>query len=798
MAPLDTRYQAAMLLSGVGDSLGYKNGVWFSCSNGIKIHEELEKLGGVNNLEIKRPEWKVSSYTLLNLHTAIALTTVPYKTVNDSVLMLVAKMYKNTTDDWDMDARHPDETFYAARERLNPGGDQGIIVPFDVNGISSAAAVRGMCIGLRHPGPMDLHNLIKLSIEIGRLLNHNPSGFLGTVATALFTSYALQKKDVKEWGYGLMKTLPKAMSYVKERGIAVQENLTAWNEFEDKWRSYVRLRRIETGEHDPEFPRPYDIKIREEFYKSISGNERPGSNGCDATIIAYDVFLSFDGSWEDLCVRSICHGGLSNVTCSLTACWYGALYGYKGVEKCNYSKVEFWRHLQGLEDHLFNQSDNERLKITKDLAEIENIENPGIAPANDDIRCIYVREGISTNNLIDDQVAKLREDVTSDESMSIGDAIYSHLRNFLDKLGDAYPSCKVSELIKVGSFHKGTKIYFADEFDFIAVLSELSKPGTFVVESSCDDGGRVNIRFNDDCTDLVHVNEHWDNDELQEQQATKITEKVCTRLYNTVMTDRKSIRLISIYDHHDRAEWMALPSVKGVELSVRFSEARSPNMVWEFLYKDRIISVDITLAVRYSNIKELFAPENATVPEVGKAILQRGSVLLVAYRDGFRLTITETEVEYVRKRLAIRHIHLYLYLKYFNYKYGEYASLKRIGCLPFSSYMLKTMCIYHDLRCNKDKEKITNETCLRDIVDIMEESLSEGYQYPAETVNGIVVGFLPSIFNKTKNLYKEPFKSVDRLKALREIMIRDMKTTHFSGRKWQGLSDILSTTAIYE
>lgn len=65
MAPLSLllRYQAAMLLSGTGDALGYKNGSWEFCHNGKEIKKELKSLGGLTKLNIKRnfslisPEW---------------------------------------------------------------------------------------------------------------------------------------------------------------------------------------------------------------------------------------------------------------------------------------------------------------------------------------------------------------------------------------------------------------------------------------------------------------------------------------------------------------------------------------------------------------------------------------------------------------------------------------------------------------------------------------------------------------------------------------------------------------------
>lgn len=47
------RYEAAMVLSGAGDALGYKNGSWEFCHKGKEILKELKSLGGIEALNVE-------------------------------------------------------------------------------------------------------------------------------------------------------------------------------------------------------------------------------------------------------------------------------------------------------------------------------------------------------------------------------------------------------------------------------------------------------------------------------------------------------------------------------------------------------------------------------------------------------------------------------------------------------------------------------------------------------------------------------------------------------------------------
>ena len=65
-----------------------------------------------------------------------------------------------------------------------------------------------------------------------------------------------------------------------------------------------------------------------------------GALGHDSVLIAYDALLGCNGSWNELCLRAMLHGGDNDSTGCLAGSWFGALYGFQGVSKKNYEVMK--------------------------------------------------------------------------------------------------------------------------------------------------------------------------------------------------------------------------------------------------------------------------------------------------------------------------------------------------------------------------------------------------------------------------------------------------------------------------
>ncbi|XP_025118328.2 protein ADP-ribosylarginine hydrolase-like protein 1 isoform X2 [Bubalus bubalis] len=357
------KFQAAMLLGAVGDALGFGHAARESSSLGTRVQEEMGKGGGLDHLVLSPETWPVSDNTIMHMSTAGALITDFW--CLDDLYREMVRRYVDVLEK--LPEQRADPATLEGCSQLKP--DNYLLAwhtPFNEKGSGFGAATKAMCVGMRYWQPERLETLVEVSVECGRMTHNHPTGFLGSLCTALFASYAVQGKRLEQWGRDMLQTVPLAEEYCKKTIRHLAEYQEHWFYFEAKWQFYLEERKIiEDTENEASFPDRYDAEEREKTYRKWSSEGRGGRRGHDAPMIAYDALLGAKGSWTELCCRAMFHGGESGATGAIAGCLFGLLHGLDAVPAGLYRELEHQEELRRLGEALHRLSSQENPRSSK-------------------------------------------------------------------------------------------------------------------------------------------------------------------------------------------------------------------------------------------------------------------------------------------------------------------------------------------------------------------------------------------------------------------------------------------------
>ena len=377
------KFIASIYLAMVGDKIGFDNGN--REQNYMKGHininnpnwqENSESLcnfiilkfiaeGGITNINLE--DLSISDDTIMHLDTINGL--LEEYSNKDELYNIICKKYLESFKNLNKmrDVYLAGRQTIEAIKNINSGMNWKIFAYNKLAG-GNGGAMRTMCLGLVFSNTNNLLLLIESSIMISSITHPNCISFIGSIISALFTSYAIRDMIPETWIFEIIRllestTIDDIIEKIKPSYIEFFKEDK--REFLNKLLTYI--------EHS--FDDNYNYLINEShlrsilpwkralfYFEELSTNKKifyPGSGADDCIIIAYDSLLMSKNNYEKLIYYSMINIGDSDTIGSVASAWYGALYGFNKVpNNLILDETEYYLTIRKIAIALYNKFHN--------------------------------------------------------------------------------------------------------------------------------------------------------------------------------------------------------------------------------------------------------------------------------------------------------------------------------------------------------------------------------------------------------------------------------------------------------
>ena len=393
MVKIKEKIEASIMIASYLETLGFNNGQWeFNYQNSyiknlddfIKINSVLQNhflvLGGISHINIK--DWNSSDDTIMIIATAKAVNSDDnynsnnnYNTDNN-----YKKKYLDCYDLLHEEKRVSGINTLNTLKLLKKGYDINTLPSDDTMG-GNGASMRTGPIGIKYH--KNYEKVIEESIKASRLTHNYYLGYLGGMVTSLFTSFAINDIPIHLW---VDKLLELHNQGIIEKYYPKEHKIEDLEDFINYWRRYkeTRINKLKYKNTLNTFIYPIerfeyllgyfpDSRIKRMIAQGESLRnfdfrwDRIGSTGLDSCIYAYDCLLAsiysknskiidlnnYDFSWECFATLVAIHPGDNDTTAAIGGTWYGAIVGFRDIDRERMKELEFYKELEQVSNKLY-------------------------------------------------------------------------------------------------------------------------------------------------------------------------------------------------------------------------------------------------------------------------------------------------------------------------------------------------------------------------------------------------------------------------------------------------------------